>query len=489
MLGKRYEWFTARQVQRARPMLQVLVTTGTGARMVFEFPPDSPSSWPAPSLAQPRRRPRGRGRPSRRAAPQGVGRPRPTSRRQRVLGTLDPTVVSVVLAIDAGTTGVRTLARRRARRRPAPRVPRVPPVLPAARAGSSTTRSTSSTPRARRSPRSPRPSTGRPDGRGDRDHQPARDDRRVGSHDRRAPPPGHRLAGPPHRGRGATQLARRGPRAADPGPHRAGARPVLLGHEAGVAARRRRRRAPTTGLAFGTVDTWLPWCLTGGPDGGVHATDPSNASPDAALRHRRAGTGPTSSATCSASRRACLPTVQPSSGRFGVTVPDARRGAPRSRSAASPATRPAALFGQACVEPGMTKNTYGTGSFVLMNLGPAHPPPTEGLLTSVAWQLGDDGRLRARRGGVRHRRGDPVAARRARDHRRGRRDRAARGERRRHRAASCSSRRSPGSGHRGGTRTRRGTVLGITRGTTRAAPGPRPSSSRWRGRPATSSTR
>ncbi len=50
----------------------------------------------------------------------------------------------------------------------------------------------------------------------------------------------------------------------------------------------------------------------------------------------------------------------------------------------------AALFGQACFETGMTKNTYGTGSFVLMNLGPTHPPPTEGLLTSVAWDLGGD---------------------------------------------------------------------------------------------------
>ena len=49
----------------------------------------------------------------------------------------------------------------------------------------------------------------------------------------------------------------------------------------------------------------------------------------------------------------------------------------------------AALFGQACFTPGMTKNTYGTGSFVLVNLGDSHPPPVDGLLTTVAWQLGD----------------------------------------------------------------------------------------------------
>ena len=49
----------------------------------------------------------------------------------------------------------------------------------------------------------------------------------------------------------------------------------------------------------------------------------------------------------------------------------------------------AALFGQACFTPGMTKNTYGTGSFVLVNLGDSHPPPVDGLLTTVAWQLGE----------------------------------------------------------------------------------------------------
>ncbi len=49
----------------------------------------------------------------------------------------------------------------------------------------------------------------------------------------------------------------------------------------------------------------------------------------------------------------------------------------------------AALFGQACFSPGMTKNTYGTGSFVLVNLGDSHPPPVDGLLTTIAWQLGD----------------------------------------------------------------------------------------------------
>ena len=81
--------------------------------------------------------------------------------------------------------------------------------------------------------------------------------------------------------------------------------------------------------------------------------------------------------------------MQPSSGRFGVTTPGAAAGL-RAPIAGIAGDQAAALFGQACFEPGMTKNTYGTGSFVLTNLGPTHPAPTEGLLTSVAWQLDDE---------------------------------------------------------------------------------------------------
>jgi glycerol kinase len=84
--------------------------------------------------------------------------------------------------------------------------------------------------------------------------------------------------------------------------------------------------------------------------------------------------------------RACLPEVLPSSGRFGLTVPEHAAGlhVPVSGIAGD---QQAALFGQACVEPGMTKNTYGTGSFVLTNVGPKLPEPVEGLLTTVAWSL------------------------------------------------------------------------------------------------------
>jgi glycerol kinase len=142
-------------------------------------------------------------------------------------------------------------------------------------------------------------------------------------------------------------------------------------------------------LAFGTVDSWLLWKLTGGPRGGVHATDPSNASRTLLYDiGRRAWSGE----LCElfGVPEACLPEVLPSSGRFGVT--DAAEAAGLAVPVSGIAgDQQAALFGQACFEPGMTKNTYGTGSFVVQNIGTTLPPPAEGLLTTVAWSL--DGEL------------------------------------------------------------------------------------------------
>jgi glycerol kinase len=141
-----------------------------------------------------------------------------------------------------------------------------------------------------------------------------------------------------------------------------------------------------TNLAFGTVDAWLLWRLTGGPGRGVHATDPSNASRTMLFDIR---TLAWSDELCSlfGVPRACLPEVGPSSGRLGITVPGEAAGltVPVSGIAGD---QQAALFGQACFEPGMMKNTYGTGSFVLVNLGPAVPEPVDGLLNTVAWTIG-----------------------------------------------------------------------------------------------------
>ena len=140
-------------------------------------------------------------------------------------------------------------------------------------------------------------------------------------------------------------------------------------------------------LAVGTVDTWLLWNLTGGPDGGVHATEPSNAS-RTLLYDIGEHAWSDELADLFGVPTACLPEVRASSGRFGVTL------AHRAAGLAVPVSgiagdQQASLFGQACVAPGQTKNTYGTGSFVLMNVGETLPDPVDGLLTTVAWQLGD----------------------------------------------------------------------------------------------------
>ncbi len=135
-------------------------------------------------------------------------------------------------------------------------------------------------------------------------------------------------------------------------------------------------------LAFGTVDSWVLWNLTG-----EHATEPSNAS-RTMLYDMDAADWSDELLDLFGVPRSCLPTVRPSSGRFGITDP-ARAAGLAVPVAGIAGDQQAALFGQACFAPGMTKNTYGTGSFVLVNLGESRPPPVDGLLTTVAWQLGD----------------------------------------------------------------------------------------------------
>ena len=140
--------------------------------------------------------------------------------------------------------------------------------------------------------------------------------------------------------------------------------------------------APTPNLAFGTVDSWLLWKLSGGS---VHATEPSNAS-RTLLYDIRSGRWSPELCELFGVPMSCLPEVQPTSGRFAMTAPDSAAGLHVAVSGMA-GDQQAALFGQACFSPGMAKNTYGTGSFVLVNLGREAPPPVEGLLTTVAWQL------------------------------------------------------------------------------------------------------
>jgi glycerol kinase len=141
-------------------------------------------------------------------------------------------------------------------------------------------------------------------------------------------------------------------------------------------------------LALGTIDTWLLWKLT---NGAVHATEVSNAS-RTLLLDIRALTWSDELCALLGVPMGALPEVRPSSGRFGVVASGIGLGALEGVAISGVAgDQQAALFGQACVDVGMTKNTYGTGSFVLMNVGDSCPPPVEGLLTTVAWQLAEGG--------------------------------------------------------------------------------------------------
>ncbi len=137
-------------------------------------------------------------------------------------------------------------------------------------------------------------------------------------------------------------------------------------------------------LALGTIDSWLIWNLTGGD---VHATDVSNASRTMLfdIVERR-----WDSELCQLLHVPieALPTVKPSSGRFGMTSD--RCGVPAGIPVSGVAgDQQAALFGQACFTPGTAKNTYGTGSFILLNVGPTCPAPAAGMLTTIAWELAD----------------------------------------------------------------------------------------------------
>ena len=154
-----------------------------------------------------------------------------------------------------------------------------------------------------------------------------------------------------------------------------------------------RSRAERGELAFGTVDSFLLWRLTGGVPGAaaeargraVHATDVSNASRTLLFDlHRLAWDDELLSIVDVP--RAVLPEVRPTSGPFGETAAGLFGGP--IPIAALAGDQQAATFGQACFAPGQAKNTYGTGAFLLLNTGSAVRASANGLLSTVGWQLG-----------------------------------------------------------------------------------------------------
>jgi glycerol kinase len=150
----------------------------------------------------------------------------------------------------------------------------------------------------------------------------------------------------------------------------------LLDHVPG--ARERARRGE---LAFGTVDSWLVWNLTAGA---LHVTDPSNAS-RTMLLNLQTGAWDDELLGLLDVPREVLPEVRSSSEVYGETAPGVF-GA-RVPIAGLAGDQQAALFGQNCFSPGSAKNTYGTGCFMLMNIGQEPRPSLHKLLTTVAWKV------------------------------------------------------------------------------------------------------
>jgi glycerol kinase len=157
-----------------------------------------------------------------------------------------------------------------------------------------------------------------------------------------------------------------------------------------------RRDAVKRGdLLVGTPDTWLLWNLTGGPDGGVHATDPTNAS-RTLLMNLHTLEWDDELASTMGIPRAALPEIRSSSEVYGTAVGDLA-GVP---VAGILGDQQASLFGHTCFDHGDLKNTYGTGAFLNFTLGTEPVLSEHGLITTVAWKLGDADPVYALEGSV-----------------------------------------------------------------------------------------
>ncbi len=156
-----------------------------------------------------------------------------------------------------------------------------------------------------------------------------------------------------------------------------------------------RERAEKGEVLFGNIDTWVIWNLTGGPDGGVHVTDVSNAS-RTMLMDLETLDWDDEILGIMGVPRAMLPEIRPSSDVYGTAVGDLA-GIP---VAGDLGDQQAALFGQACYDPGEAKNTYGTGCFMLLNTGTKAVPSKSGLLTTLGYKIGDQPAVYALEGSI-----------------------------------------------------------------------------------------
>jgi glycerol kinase len=147
-----------------------------------------------------------------------------------------------------------------------------------------------------------------------------------------------------------------------------------------------RERAEAGELIFGNIDTWCIWNLTGGTDGGLHITDPSNASRTMLMNLETLDWDDELCDTIGVPR-AMLPEIRPSSADYGEVKEGAFAGV---QVAGDLGDQQAATFGQTCFSVGEAKNTYGTGNFLLLNTGNEAVQSKNGLITTVGYKIGDD---------------------------------------------------------------------------------------------------
>ena len=159
-------------------------------------------------------------------------------------------------------------------------------------------------------------------------------------------------------------------------------------------------KAKSGELAFGTVDSWLIWQLTGGPNGGKHVTDPSNASRTLLMDLETLDWDDQLLVSIGVPRN-MLPEIRPSSDPafYGVTRTDGPIGG-EVPVAGCLGDQQAATVGQTCFGPGEAKNTYGTGCFMILNTGSEIVRSANGLLTTVCYQFADQPTVYALEGSV-----------------------------------------------------------------------------------------
>jgi glycerol kinase len=147
-----------------------------------------------------------------------------------------------------------------------------------------------------------------------------------------------------------------------------------------------REKAERGEVLFGNIDTWVIWNVTGGPNGGVHVTDVSNASRTMLMNLETLDWDPEILKIMGVPR-AMLPSVRPSSQVYGNAKGGPLDGIP---VAGDLGDQQAALFGQACYDTGEAKNTYGTGCFMLLNTGTKPVQSKSGLLTTLGYKIGSE---------------------------------------------------------------------------------------------------